>query len=140
MSACLYIYNDHYNYYWIYSAHKLNKSNSQADDSKLLPLTIFYGTQSGTSETFAHELSEECKIYGFKGQVVDLEDYDKDTLCEEQFCVFLMSTFGEGDPTDNAIEFYNWLMNEEREKGSLNNVLYAVFALGNKQYEHFCKS
>lgn len=52
-----------------------------------------------------------------------------------------MATFGEGDPTDNAAEFYKWIMAEDRNddlRGSIDDIKYAVFALGNKQYEHYC--
>jgi hypothetical protein len=34
-----------------------------------------------------------------------------------------LATYGEGDPTDNAQEFYEWLRVDERE---LNDLHYAV--------------
>ncbi len=34
-----------------------------------------------------------------------------------------MATYGEGDPTDNAQEFYEWLREDGRD---LNNLHYAV--------------
>lgn len=34
-----------------------------------------------------------------------------------------MATYGEGDPTDNAMEFYEWLKNGEPDLTGLN---YAV--------------
>lgn len=48
--------------------------------------------------------------------------------------IFCMATYGEGDPTDNCQEFYQWL-----QEGSVNlpGLNYAVFALGNKTYEHY---
>jgi len=33
-------------------------------------------------------------------------------------------------------EFYEWINSEDREKGSMQGVTFAVFALGNRQYEH----
>ena len=48
--------------------------------------------------------------------------------------MFCLATYGEGDPTDNAQEFYEWLREDGRE---LNNLHYAVFGLGNKTYEHY---
>jgi len=46
----------------------------------------------------------------------------------------MMATYGEGDPTDNAMEF-----NEKLEGGdlSVDGLKFAVFGLGNKTYEHF---
>lgn len=37
--------------------------------------------------------------------------------------VFCLATYGEGDPTDNAMEFYEWLQNGEADLTGLN---YAV--------------
>ena len=113
-------------------------SSSPVSDADKLPLAIFFGSQSGTAETFAHELAEEARAFGFRTHVHDLQDYDRDSLAEESFVVFLLATFGEGDPTDNAAEFYEWINQEEREAGSMKAVTFGVFALGNRQYEHFC--
>jgi NADPH-ferrihemoprotein reductase len=105
----------------------------------LLPMKILFGSQSGTAETFSEELAEEAKTYGFAAKVVDLEDYDPDDIGDEKCLVFLLATFGEGEPTDNAVSFYEWVMKTDaREQGYAKDVPYAVFALGNRQYEHFC--
>jgi len=39
-----------------------------------------------------------------------------------------MATYGEGDPTDNAMEFYEWLQNGDADLTGLN---YAVSILVN---------
>ena len=48
--------------------------------------------------------------------------------------VFMLATYGEGDPTDNAVEFNDKLTNDGME---LSGMKFAVFGLGNKTYEHF---
>ena len=51
-----------------------------------------------------------------------------------------MATYGEGEPTDNALSFYKWLKNDEdsdSKRSVLENLKFTVFGLGNKQYEHF---
>ncbi|EWZ90798.1 hypothetical protein FOWG_08371 [Fusarium oxysporum f. sp. lycopersici MN25] len=59
--------------------------------------------------------------------------------------VFLiLASYGDGEPTDNAEQFYNLLNNEDddgqfhklREHG-LQNLSYAAFGLGNSSYAHF---
>lgn len=101
-------------------------------------MTIFFGSQSGTAENYANELATEVQAMGFNAKAMDLEDYDVDKLAKEDLAVYLMSTFGEGEPTDNAQEFYNWLLEDEREEDLLEGKSYAVFALGNTQYELYC--
>lgn len=48
--------------------------------------------------------------------------------------IFLMSTYGEGDPSDNAVRFCNWL---NRSNSTLENLKYAAFGLGNSTYRHY---
>lgn len=107
-------------------------------------VTIVYGSQSGTAEEFAFELENEAKKYGFAPTVVDMDDYDyEEALRSERFVVMLLATFGEGEPTDSCVNFWEWITDEdERADDEADEVMdgcrHAVFALGNRQYEHFC--
>eukprot|EP01006_Ploeotia_vitrea_P057942 TRINITY_DN68505_c0_g1_i1.p1 TRINITY_DN68505_c0_g1~~TRINITY_DN68505_c0_g1_i1.p1 ORF type:complete len:692 (-),score=387.30 TRINITY_DN68505_c0_g1_i1:64-1905(-) len=102
-------------------------------------MKILFGSQSGTAESFAEDMGKEAKAYGFKAKVVDLEDYDHEQeLEEEHFVVFVVATFGEGDPTDSAAEFWEWINGDDIEEEQFEKVSFACFALGNRQYEHFC--
>ena len=53
--------------------------------------------------------------------------------------IFLMATYGEGEPTDNAVSFTKWIKNEDGDidASALAKVKFSVFGLGNKQYEHY---
>lgn len=42
---------------------------------------------------------------------------------ENGFAVFCMATYGEGDPTDNSQEFYDWL---QQDGHNLADLKYAV--------------
>nr|KAG5690130.1 hypothetical protein BaRGS_003453 [Batillaria attramentaria] len=102
-------------------------------------VVVFYGSQTGTAEEFATRLSKDATRYGLKGMVADPEENDMDDLSqlkdvENNLAIFCMATYGEGDPTDNSQEFYEWLQNGS---GDLEGMNYAVFGLGNKTYEHF---
>ncbi|XP_010869620.2 P450 (cytochrome) oxidoreductase b isoform X1 [Esox lucius] len=102
-------------------------------------IVVFYGSQTGTAEEFANRLSKDAQRYGMKGMAADPEEYD---MCElsrlseidNSLAIFCMATYGEGDPTDNAQDFYDWLQEHD---GELDGVNYTVFALGNKTYEHY---
>lgn len=102
-------------------------------------LVVFYGSQTGTAEEFAGRLAKEGIRYKMKGMVADPEECDMEELIHlksipNSLAVFCLATYGEGDPTDNAMEFVDWLKNGDANLDGLN---YAVFALGNKTYEHY---
>ncbi|KAJ8950427.1 hypothetical protein NQ318_003703 [Aromia moschata] len=102
-------------------------------------LVVFYGSQTGTAEEFAGRLAKEGVRYRMKGMVADPEECDMEELVNlksipNSLAVFCLATYGEGDPTDNAMEFYEWLQNGDADLTGLN---YAMFGLGNKTYEHY---
>ncbi|EGC38958.1 hypothetical protein DICPUDRAFT_148280 [Dictyostelium purpureum] len=114
-----------------------NKGGKKENKEKEKVMKIFFGTQTRTAEDFSRIIEKESKKIGIPCEVVDLESYDVEDLANEWFVMFLVSTHGEGDPTDNAKEFYLWLTNDERPTDLLTGVPFTVFGLGNKTYEHY---
>jgi len=108
--------------------------------------TLVFGTQTGTAEKFAKTLKSQLESsYGSTTafHVVDSEQYDaKQRLANETFVVFLVATYGDGEPTDSAVDLHDYLVEEagkvDAASPPLEGVTYAVFGLGNRQYEHFC--
>jgi NADPH-ferrihemoprotein reductase len=110
---------------------------------------VFYGSQTGTAEDYASRLSKEGHSrFGLKTMVADLEEYDfenLDNFPEDKLAVFVLATYGEGEPTDNAVEFYEFIGSEDisfSEGGSaddkpLSKLNYVTFGLGNNTYEHY---
>ena len=104
-------------------------------------LVIFWGSQSGTAEGFANRLARDChRRVRLEALVADLSDYDHETIAlipQSKFAIFIMSTYGEGDPSDNSAEFWSWL--REVSATSMKNLRYMAFGLGNSNYKYYNK-
>jgi NADPH-ferrihemoprotein reductase len=111
------------------------KNVTKVEEEKGVPLRILWGSQTGTAEDFSTQLADEARKLGFAPRSTDLEDFDADTLAEEGTVIFVTATYGEGEPTDNAKEFYSWIMSDDRDPSELDKVNFTVFGLGNRTYE-----
>ena len=49
-----------------------------------------------------------------------------------------MANQGEGDPTDNAKAFFQWIQEVDQVQ-NMKQFRFTVFGLGNTQYEHYNK-
>mmetsp|Transcript_94287 Transcript_94287/g.170319 ORF Transcript_94287/g.170319 Transcript_94287/m.170319 type:complete len:690 (+) Transcript_94287:56-2125(+) len=101
---------------------------------------IYFGSQSGTAEGFAKELEQEASSHDIAATVVDMEDFDADVFVQHKTVVIVVATYGEGDPPDNATEFYKWIQDLSLASDLLKGVTYTVMGLGNRQYVHFNSS
>ncbi|KAK0138243.1 S-adenosyl-L-methionine-dependent tRNA 4-demethylwyosine synthase [Merluccius polli] len=104
---------------------------------------ILYGSQTGTAQGFAKELAEEVRSLGIAAEVIKLKDYDPDDRLSEEctnrsVCVFLLATYTDGQPTENADWFCKWLEDASTDfrygKTYLKGLRYAVFGLGHSAY------
>lgn len=92
---------------------------------------LFFGSQSGTANKFCNILAQEATENDFEPQVEDLKDFTPEFFTTtNSLCIFCMATHGEGDPTDNAREFYTWLKAFD-EKDAFSKIKFSVFGLGN---------
>jgi len=116
----------------------MNKSDgaNAADQSDFFHFKVLFGTQSGTAEGFANDLTQEAAAYEMACEVIDMEEFDVEMLeePEEKFVVFMVATYGEGDPTDNAKQFYDMIKDNDYD---FSHLKYAVYGLGNRQYQYF---
>lgn len=101
---------------------------------------VFWGSQSGTAEGFANRLARELhQRLGLDALSADLSDFDSKTvtlLPKSKIAIFILSTYGEGDPSDNAGPFWDWLT-KLSDTGALSSLRYAAFGLGNTQYRYY---
>jgi len=102
-----------------------------------LKITVFYASQTGTAEGLARKLTKEIKSSGYNASALSLEGYTSTALADERHAIFIASTYGEGDAPDAVQPFYEQVCVEHFPR--YENLQYAVFALGDRHYETFCK-
>ncbi|XP_051933449.1 S-adenosyl-L-methionine-dependent tRNA 4-demethylwyosine synthase TYW1 isoform X2 [Hippocampus zosterae] len=104
---------------------------------------IFFGSQTGTAKGFAKQLSADVRSLDLATEVIDMKDYDPDDRLADEcnsncVSVFLVSTYTDGQPTDNAEWFCKWLEEASTDfrygRTYLKGLRYAVFGLGNSLY------
>ena len=105
--------------------------------AEVAPLAVLYGSQSGNCEALARDLRKKAKTAGFAPEVAELDAFDRSRLPQLERLLIVTSTFGEGDPPDNAKEFYDWLLSGDAPR--LEGLHYSVCAMGDSAYTHFCK-
>ena len=102
-----------------------------------IPVTILWGSQTGNSEGVAKKFLKALKSGNYEPQVFDMAAYDKSRLPAEKNLLIVTSTYGDGEPPDNASDFHEYLMGEAVP--SLDGVNYSVFSLGDSEYPDFCQ-
>lgn len=97
----------------------LRRASTVPEDISRPSVRILYGTQTGTAERFSKQLGNELRRKYGDGtfvEVIDIENYKAERrLPHERLVLFLMATYGDGEPTDNAADFYSWICNEAED-------------------------
>ncbi|MEM0897565.1 MAG: flavodoxin domain-containing protein [Verrucomicrobiota bacterium] len=100
-------------------------------------LPILFGSQSGNAQGLAESFGEKLSAEGFASPVVNMEDHAEIDLTKESHVLLVSSTWGEGDPPDNAVEFWKKLSAGDHPK--LESLEFSVLALGDTNYADFCQ-
>ncbi|MGQ7843072.1 assimilatory sulfite reductase (NADPH) flavoprotein subunit [Granulosicoccus sp. 3-233] len=102
------------------------------------PLTILYGSQTGNAKGIAADMAAKAEARGLDVKLVNMADYKPTQLKNEKFLTIVVSTYGEGEPPEQAEKLYKFLGSKKAPK--LEGVQVAVIGLGDSSYEFFCKT
>jgi sulfite reductase (NADPH) flavoprotein alpha-component len=116
----------------------LTSTRSAAAGSEgIADITILVGSQTGNCEYLAEQLQHLAANRGLKTVIKKMGDYKLPQLKTEKNLLVIVSTYGEGEPPDNAREMYAYLFSKRAP--SLKHAHFAVLGLGDSSYEFFCK-
>ncbi|WP_026146496.1 PepSY domain-containing protein [Zestomonas thermotolerans] len=96
---------------------------------------IGFASQSGFAEQLAWQTAGQLQSAGLAARVEPLGRLDEEGLRTARNALFVVSTFGDGEAPDSARGFERKLLG--RTLG-LEQLSYAVLALGDRQYQQFC--
>lgn len=99
-------------------------------------IKIIFGTMTGNAEELANDLSDKLSEAGFSAEVADAAEYNVADLQNERKVAIVISTWGEGDPPDDAEDFCFDLY--DGKAGELPNLEFSVCSLGDSSYDDFC--
>jgi sulfite reductase (NADPH) flavoprotein alpha-component len=101
-------------------------------------LTILHGGETGNSAGVAKALGIAATARGLVSEIVELSRFKPRRLKESQDLLVIVSTHGEGDPPQPALEFFEYV--EGPKAPRLDGVRFAILALGDSTYEQYCEA
>ncbi len=120
-------------------------SNS-GSSAALAPLTILYGSQTGTAEGLAKRAAKAAGKRHFAATILDMAQCDLSKLATEQNLLVIASTYGDGEPPDNAKALHAALAaavasenSNPKSQITLPALRFSVCALGDTNYTQFCR-
>ncbi|WP_421144972.1 assimilatory sulfite reductase (NADPH) flavoprotein subunit [Aeromonas dhakensis] len=101
-------------------------------------LTILYGSQTGNAKGVASAIKAQAEARGLPVTLTSMADYKPKQLKKETHLLLVVSTYGEGEPPESAVDLYEQL--KKGKVGKLEGLKFAVLGLGDSSYEFFCQT
>lgn len=96
---------------------------------------IVYASQTGTALHLAQRTADG---FGQQATLLAIDAITPAQLSEFRRALFIVSTYGEGDPPDMAQQFYRAMSAHRQEERKLEGLEAGILALGDDDYQHYC--
>lgn len=97
-----------------------------------MQIAILFGTETGNAEMLAEDIASH--LSGHEAEVTNLADFEPSAFDPGTLYVIVCSTYGDGDLPASAQPFAARM---EAEGPDLSGIHFAVFGLGDSEYETF---
>lgn len=99
------------------------------------PVTILWGSQTGNSEGLAKKTAKSLTAKGHEVTVTDMAEADAETISKAENLLVITSTYGDGEPPDNAQDLHALLHSDSAPRFESTN--FSVLGLGDSEYPDF---
>ncbi len=100
-------------------------------------MLVLFATMTGNAEDAAETIAKRLRKSGHEVSVANIEKHRPESLpARKEPVLFVVSTWGEGEPPDEALDFWAGLQGLGEE--ALSGMIYSVYALGDSSYDEFC--
>ena len=118
---------------WAWRRHR--RQGGLAADPATADVCILHASQTGQAEQLARQTAQSLRAGGLSAAVHSLGQVDAAQLAAWPRVLVIASTYGEGDPPDEAAAFAGQAMRGLR---GLDGLQYGLLALGDSGYARFC--
>jgi sulfite reductase (NADPH) flavoprotein alpha-component len=128
--------------YLLYLSRRRRKREAKAIEAAMVvpdgaeTLLIAYASQTGTAEIRARNAALALAQGGVRAQILPVGKLTPDLLAATRRLLFVVSTYGEGEPPDMARGFASRMLGGGAI--DLGHLHYGILALGDREYADFC--
>ncbi len=112
-----------------------------ADGENASTVLVVHASQTGFAQRLAEMSADSLRASGAAVRLCAIDRLNAATLARTDRALFVVSTTGEGDPPDPALRFVRDVMSAASTGAAsarLDHLQYALLALGDREYKHFC--